>query len=340
MEPKTLIESSGRRTFMQSLACGGLALAMPRAVRSTPASKPLNGLFPIGSTPFTESDKLDLDCLAEQVKFVNRGGVHGLVWPQIASGWSTLSEDERLAGAEAILAAGKGGRGALVIGVQAKDGSVEQAIKYVKHAQQHGADAIISLPPKAADENALLEYYKQIGAANDLPLFVQSTGNFSVDAIVAMYKAVPTMRVVKDEAGNPLERVTALREKTGDKLAIFSGNGVRTMITEMELGFTGHCPTVGLSDVYQAAWDLWRQGKHNEAFDMFGRVLAFGSIPGSAAYVLVARGVFKETTKSRPTPGMESAGSGGSRGPQHLDENGKRMIREALGTYLKPYLRA
>jgi dihydrodipicolinate synthase/N-acetylneuraminate lyase len=327
-----------RREFLALLASSGLAAcaSVSSAGATEAGSKPLNGVFPIGQTPFTESDKLDLDCLVAQVRFVNRGRVHGFAWPQIASGWSMLSESERLAGAEAILATGKGQRTALVIGVQDKAGSIEQARKYAKHAEKNGADGIISLPPPGStDARTILEYYKQLGLATDLPLFVQTTGNLSVDDVIAMYKAIPTMRVVKDEAGNPLERVTPLIEKSGGKLAIFSGNGVRTMIEEMELGFAGHCPTTGMADLYQAAWDLWHENKHGEAFDMFGRVLAFGSIPGSGSYVLVARGVFKETTKYRPTPGMD-----GPKGPPHLDAAGKKLVHEALGTYLKPYLRA
>jgi hypothetical protein len=44
-------------------------------------AKPLRGLFPIGFTPFTAENKMDVDGLAAQVKFCNRGGVHGFVWP-------------------------------------------------------------------------------------------------------------------------------------------------------------------------------------------------------------------------------------------------------------------
>ena len=32
----------------------------------------MRGVFPIGQTPFTPADKLDLDCLANEVKFCNR----------------------------------------------------------------------------------------------------------------------------------------------------------------------------------------------------------------------------------------------------------------------------
>jgi dihydrodipicolinate synthase/N-acetylneuraminate lyase len=260
--------------------------------------------------------------------------VRGFVWPQIASGWSTLTEQERLDGAAALLAAGKGGRTAVVIGVQAIGGDMATSLRYAKHAAEHGADAIISLPPEKANDQAMLEYYKSIGAATPLPLIVQSQGDMSVDLIVEMFGQIPTMKCVKDEAGNPLARISQIQQATGNKLAVFAGNGVRTMIDEMRLGFSGYCPTTGLSDMYQATFDLWHGGKHKEAFDMFGRILAFDSIQGVSQYILVARGVFKETTTHRPTPGM------GNRQEGKLDEAQKQVIRDSLKEYLKPYLRA
>src|ERR1017187_10566944 len=213
-------QASGRREFLQTL--GGGALGLASAGRGYSAgTKPLRGVFPIGQTPVTESDKLDLECLQNEVKFCNRYKVHGFAWPQIASGWTTLSENERM----------------------------------------DGADSIISLPPEKADDKAMMEYYKTIGQSTDLPMIVQTQGDISVDIVVEMAKQIPTMKCVKDEAGNPLARVSQIRERTNDKLAVFSGNGVRSMIDEMRLGFSGHCPTTVLSDFYAAAFDLWHAGK-------------------------------------------------------------------------------
>jgi dihydrodipicolinate synthase/N-acetylneuraminate lyase len=332
----------GRREILRrfGLAAAVAAVANTKDAHGAPQGKPMRGLFPIGQTPCTPDNKLDLDCLAAEVKFCNRGGVHGFVWPQIASGWNSLSPKDRMDGAEAILGAGKGGKTALVIGVQT-EGEIDGAVEYAKHAQKHGADAIVSLPPGKGGADELLGYYKTIGKATDLPLFVQSTGDMSVDLIVRMFKEIPTMRVVKDEAGNPLQRVAEIRERTDAKLNVFSGNGVRTMITEMERGFSGHCPTTGLSDIYAQAFDLWHAGKKREGFDMFGRVLAFASIPNADSYVLTARGVFKEDTITRASATSGGAGGGraGGRAQAPLDEAAKREIREALNTYLKPYLK-
>lgn len=325
--------------MLLALGSAAVGFAIPKSsfaeAAGTAVQKPMRGLFPIGQTPFTEADKIDLECLANQVSFCNRGGVRGFAWPQIASGWSNLSKEERLSGAEALLAAGRGGRTAIVIGVQTKENDLAGSIEYAKHAAKYGADAIISLPPEG-DNAAVLEYYKAIGKATDLPLIVQTIGDkMPVDFVVEMYHAIPTMKVVKDEAGDPLKRISEIRKKTDDKLAVFAGNGVRVMIDELQLGFSGYCPVVPLSDVYEQVFELYEQGKHREAFDMFGRILAFTSLAHANQSLMVARGIFKESTKLRPAPGM------GANEKQAPPTEGEQMaIREALKTYLQPYLKA
>ncbi len=326
-----LSPAPGRRAFLRTLQRGALGLVLAGTVTAA-ERKTLRGVFPIGQTPVTPSDQLDLECLQNEVRFCNRYKVHGFAWPQIASGWNLLSENERLEGAEAILAAGKGGRTAIVIGVQDKSGNIDKAAAYARHAAKNGADAIISLPPEKAGDQEMIDYYKAIGKATDLPLVVQSQGDMSVDLIIEMFRQIPAMKAVKDEAGNPLARVTEIRERSNDSLAVFSGNGVRTMIDEMRLGFSGHCPTTVLADFYAAAFDLWHSGRQQEAFDMFGRILAFNSITGAQNYLMVVRGIFKETTKLR--------GGAGARRPVQLDERGRQAIRDGWERFMKPHLRA
>jgi 4-hydroxy-tetrahydrodipicolinate synthase len=323
-----------RRTLLKTLGSVAAGAAFSKfGMAASPAGKTFSGLFPIASTPFTPDNKLDLDCLNNEVKFCNRGGVPGLIWPQIASGWTSLSTEERFAGAESMIAAGKGGKTAIVIGVQTQNKDLSGAIAYAKHAAKNGADAICSLPPEG-DDAAIFDYYKAVGGATELPLFIQTIGDMPVDLVVRMFKEIPTVKVVKDEAGDPLTRVTDLRTKTDGKLAVFAGKGVRQMMDEMRLGFTGFCPVVGLADVFQEAWELYKAGKVRESYDMFGRIQAFSTIVNADRYVMVARGIFKEDTKSRPTPGM---GAGASQTP--LTDADKKAVREALDVYLKPYLR-
>ena len=109
------------------------------------------------------------------------------------------------------------------------------------------------------------------------------------------------------------------------------------MIDEMRLGFSGHCPTTVLADFYAAAFDLWHAGKKSEAFDMFGRIQAFNTITGAGGYLMVMRGIFKESTRTRP---MSGSGRSGQPTEAPLTEAAKQAVRDAWDQFMKPYLRA
>jgi 4-hydroxy-tetrahydrodipicolinate synthase len=315
-----------RREFFT--ACG--AVFVPWVAGSQAGRKPLRGIFPIAQTPFTGSDKLDVEALVKQLRFIDRGGVHGFVWPQLASEWSSLTEAERLQGAEALLSAGRKLRHAIVIGVQG--GSTRDAVRFARHAEKLGADAVISLPPANADRAELVAYYQEIGKATALPLFVQAVGDMSVAAILEMYRRTPTLRYVKDEAGQPLLRMGPLLKGSGGELKIFTGSHGRTLIDEMIRGSSGSMPAASFADLYAAAWDLWHQDKRREAADMFGRAsILIGEVGAygieSLKYILYLRGVFRTWRTREKEPASR------------LDETGKRVLGEIL-ELLKPWLRA
>ncbi len=337
-----------RREFLETagvLALGFSAAALlnPEAAEAdgimNPSSKPFRGLFPVAQTPFTPDNKLDLDCLVAEVKFCHLNRVPGLMWPLNASGWTNLTEKERMDGAEAILAAAKGGKTAVVIGVQAPGGDINAAVRFAKHAAQHGADGIISLPPGAPDgpvnEPAIWDYYKALGAATDLPLMIQSYGDMSVDLIVRLYEQIPMLKGVKDETtGSPIPRIPEFRKRTGNKFVVMAAHNCLQMIDELRAGFDGYVPIVTYADLLQTVFELWNAGKQQEAFALFGRIQAFQTIIGATQYLLTARGVFKETTIVRNASRVF--------GPDGVTpgEAQQRVIRESMKEFLGPYLRA
>lgn len=330
--------SLSRRRFVGALSAASLALAVPRLLEAAaPRTRRLAGLFPIGFTPVNDRGAIDYDGLAGQVAFCRRGGVHGIAWPQIASGWTTLSEVERMQGAEALTSAAKGGATSVVIGVQSKTADFAESERYAKQARALGADAIICIaPPGIAPGPDLVGYYEKLGKATDLPLFIQTGGDFSVDLVIELFEKVPTFRYVKDEAGEPLERVKELLARSANQLSVFSGKGVNTMITEMERGFAGHCPFVSFADLYAAAYDAYHAGNVRDAFDQFGRIEAVGTMYAqSDVNILVARGVFKPGTTTRMAPPAPGADTRTHRMPSDPEE-----IKRELDRYLKPYLRA
>lgn len=326
-----------RRTF---LGLSGAALCRFDC-DATPSGRALRGIFPIAQTPFTAKNELDIDALVRQLQFIDRGGVHGLVWPQLASEWSTLTEAERFQGAEALLTAGKRLRPAIVIGVQGPDAA--SAVRYAKHAAKAGADAVIALPPPGQQSpHEILAYYKDIGSATELPLFVQAVGSMSVDFIIQMWKSVPTLKFIKDEAGEPLMRVGPIRKASRDDIKVFTGGHGRTLIDEMFRGTSGTMPAASFADIYASVWNLWQSGKQKEAMDLFGKALLFITevqVYGieSLKYILQLRGVF--TTHHVRRASGEPPAASGLQTRAHLDDEGRQVLQKML-EYVRPWLRA
>lgn len=339
-------DATNRRRFLKSatalasaIVVGGFDHSSAAEIQKSPGGKPLAGVFPIGWTPCTADNKLDPNLMVAQQQFINRGKVAGIAWPQNASGWQTLSTQEWHDGADALLSVK--GKAAVVLGVQSVGFDTKQSVEYAKYAAAKGADAIISLTPPGASDDEIISYFKALSSASNLPMMAQAVDDVSVDTLVALSQAVPSLVAVKDEAGDPLQRWPTLKERTGGKLEDFSGAGGHTFFAEMEEGFLGTCPYVGLSDVLQRSFELYQSGKKREAYQAFGSFLAFDSLPRANEYVMIARGVFPEGATMRSNPPARAAGPApggrrGNRGP--ITDSEKAEIRLALSSYLKPYL--
>jgi 4-hydroxy-tetrahydrodipicolinate synthase len=323
-----------RRNFLKGMAATGiLALAAngaEAAIPKSPNGKPLAGVFPIGWTPCTPDNKLDTGAMVKQMEFLNRGKVAGMAWPQNASGWQTLTAKEWNDGAEAM--ASVKGASALVLGVQTTGFNIANSQVYARTAKRLNADGVISIVPEASDSD-IIKYFKALSDASGLPMMAQAIGKTSVDTLIALKKAVPTIVAIKDEAGDPLERAPGLLKRSGGQLQDFSGGGGMHFFPEMELGFTGTCPYVGLADVLQSCFNAYQAGRKRDAFNIFGAFLAFNAQPHANEYVMVARGVFAENAVMRSMPSTSPHRRGGP-----ITAAQKAEIRKLLATYLKPFL--
>jgi len=107
-------------------------------------------------------------------------------------------------------------------------------------------------------------------------------------------------------------------------------------------------PVASFADLYAQTWDLWHEGKRDEAMAMQGRTLLIltemlSHGPESMKYILYLRGVFRTyKVRTQQAPGFSSAAklAAGSDQPEaYLDEEGKQALKDTL-EYLKPYLKA
>ena len=312
------------------------ALAAAPGLRALAAdAAEFRGIYPIVATPYNDAGEVDLQTLAEEVRFLDRAGVHGIVWPQLASEYALLTFEERIAGAEAIVKASKGLRPKVVIGVQAAD--TASAVRYAEHAKSIGPDAIIALPPRKGrqtefDLDAVARYYAAVAEAGGLPMFMQAIGNMSVEFVARMVREIPNLHFVKDEAGHTLTRLTEFAELPGpDRPVGFTGGHGRTLVEEMARGSAGTMPAASWVDLYVKVWDLWHAGDRSDAIDMFSKALlliAKATAHGlpALAYVLHLRGVFPNWKVRTPSA-------------RKLDRHAREQI-EATLEFVRPYLTA
>ena len=298
-----------RRRWLATVgaATGAAALFSPPRLRAAEA-KPMRGAFIIMSTPYTEANEVDYEDLANQVDFLDRCGVHGLVWPQNSSEQRYLSKTERLRGFDVLAEAVEGRRPALVLGVQGAD--TPGMLEYARYAEALAPDGMIAIPPtEATTLGEFRGYYAALCAVTGRPIFFQTSGGApdvvpTVDFMVGMAGEFPNLAYVKEERDPVHERMLALKEHRPDPIkSIFGAAFGRQWLYEMRLGMDGVMTGGAMyADIYARLWELHVAGKQDELRDLFGRLLLMlnldRTIPGVRLYALQKRGIFK-TTKSR-----------------------------------------
>ena len=270
--------------------------------------KAMTGAFMILSTPYTGSNEVHHDDLAGQVDFVDRCGVHGVVWPQNSSEQRHLSRDERLQGFETIAKAARGRRQAVVFGVQADD--TKGMLEYARHAEALEPDGMIAIPPTTATSlSDFREYYEALASVTARPVFIQTSGAApevepTVDFIVELARDFPNLAYIKEERAPVHERMRGLAAHRPDPIKrIFGAAFGRSWLYEMRMGMDGVMTGGAMyADVYAQLWELHKAGRTEELRDLYGKLLLMlnldAIIPGVRLYVLKKRGIFS-TTKSR-----------------------------------------
>jgi 4-hydroxy-tetrahydrodipicolinate synthase len=307
-----------RREFVRR--AGAAALAIPllarrglmQALASPPvASKAFRGIFAILQTPFASNDQIDWEDLEREVSFCIRAGAHGLVWPQLAGEFYLLTEEERMHGAEIILSKAAGGRSAVVIGVQAP--IKELAVKFARHAEEKGADAVIALPPFLGNVSAEAtgDYYRALARAVKLPIFIQNSGGswgpaLSTSFVIQLAREFPQLGYIKEEVSPVAHRMEEY-VRSGVMRGIFSGNAGRDLLNELAHKSSGTMPACEFVDIDVQIYELAAAGKTDEARTLFAKLLPLINMEEAygmsfAKTVLVRRGVFK-TAKLRGVSG-------------------------------------
>jgi dihydrodipicolinate synthase/N-acetylneuraminate lyase len=300
-------------------------------------AEPWHGIFTIPITPFHADLSLDFPGLERVIDFCVAAGAHGVVYPVMASEFVSLDDAERRQAVECVLRR-VNGRVPVVVGITGVNASHSLAL--AAHAQEHGASALIAMPPvpSAMGAEDATAFYRRLDAAVRVPIFIQNAAAYGgtglpIDTVVALVRESRNIRYVKEEAPPSLHRIEQMaRVAEGQARGVFGGGGGLMLLEELERGAAGTMPACEWTDVLARVYEDWRAGRSDEARALFQRLLPsivmeshFGMAFAKA--VLVERGII--------ACGRTRVGS------RSLNDSDRAHIRAALDrlrdVLVKPY---
>ena len=266
------------------------------------------------ATPFNDDERPDLKSVVRLVDKARETGCNGVVTLGVTGEVARLTDKERSQVAGEVIGAANG----MPVTVGTTANGTSAAIDYSLEAQELGAAAVMISAPTMGKPNpdALLNHYRRIADAVDIPIVVQdypqTSGVHMAPAFIAqLAESIPAAQYLKLEDPPTPTKITAIRNLIGDKMAIFGGLGGVFLLDELARGsagaMTGFAYPEALVDIYRNM----AEGNRERAEEVFYRtlpLLLFEFQEGIGVAIrkqaLFHRGLIKSPKVRQPGPGI------------------------------------
>ena len=274
-----------------------------------------SGVIVIAPTPFLPDGAIDASSIDRMTDFFVASGVTGITV------LGQLGEAPKLEHAESVdvvkRVIKRAGALPIVVGVSAPGFAAMRAL--TQDAMDAGAAGVMIAPPNTLrTDDQIATYYRQASEAigYDVPFVIQDYPlTFSVQMTPAVIRRIvmdnTACVMLKHEDWPGLDKISTLRgyEKDGSMrhISILCGNNALFLDFEMERGAdganTGYCFPDMLVDVVR----LSKEGKRDEAHDLFDAhlpLIRYEQQPGPGLavrkYVMMKRGILSHDTLRKP----------------------------------------
>lgn len=203
-------------------------------------------------------------------EYLIQAGVHGLFAFGTTGEWPHLSEEERMAGAEALVSAA-GGRVRVVLHTGAN--TTEAAARLSCHARSAGADAVGIISPAyyPLSEQALFEHFTAVaGEVRGFPVFVYNIPSLTRNdlppsLLLRIARRADNLVGLKYSSEN-LVRFREYRRVMGSSFALFIGSDSLALAALHE-GADGIVSgnSSAVPELLVRLWGQFRDGRHREA---------------------------------------------------------------------------
>lgn len=244
------------------------------------------GVLPAITTPFAADGRIDHTFLADHAHALIDAGCTAIVPLGSLGEAATLSFDEKLEILKTLVKALEG-RAPVVPGIAAL--STDEAVRLAKAAKEIGVGGLMVLPPYvySSDWREMGAHARAVIAATDLPTILYNNPvayktDFSPAQIAELATEFPNLQAVKESSAD-VRRFAAIRELTGDRLALLVGMD-DAIVEGLSMGAVGWI--AGLVNAYPKEsvrlFELARDGGYpaaKELYDWFLPLLRLDTVP-------------------------------------------------------------
>lgn len=270
-----------------------------------------SGVLPVLQTPYTADGSIDHPTVRKEIDWVIANGADGVVIAMVSE-VVRLTETERAELLETTVDACRG-RASVTTSVGAE--SIPAMLNLCRQAESIGADAVMAIPPSLTAQSAagIVDYYRALLDATDLPVIVQDASSYLGNAIpvnvLAKLFAEAQGRIGFKPEAQPLAANHAeLMRLTGNAAPVYEGTAGIGLWGGFRRGLIGTMPGSEVVWAIRKIWDLLHTGRATDALRLHGTLCALVSLMHSLdSYLaiekrlLVEQGVFDNTLVRQPS---------------------------------------
>ncbi|WP_422013358.1 dihydrodipicolinate synthase family protein [Reyranella sp.] len=235
------------------------------------------GVYIIAATPFTDEGAVDLQSVDSLTDFYLGCGVHGFTLLGMMGEAHKLTAEESISVVNRVIGRAQGRQ--VIVGVS--HAGLENVRRLSHEAMMAGAAGVMVAPsPGLKGDEGLYNYYAQVFQAlgPHIPVvyqdYPQTTGVYlPVSVFERLVDDFPQLVMLKHEDAPGLAKLTKVREgekKPGRRrVSILVGNGGLYYPQEMRRGADGAMTGFAWPEMLVQVYDLFAQGKAEEAEDLF-----------------------------------------------------------------------
>ncbi|MEH6725491.1 MAG: dihydrodipicolinate synthase family protein [Hyphomicrobiales bacterium] len=280
-------------------------------------SAALKGILPVLPTPFDDVGGVDEAATKALVQFAVEAGVSGVVFPGFASEVETLTTAERTALLK-IVAENALGHVDVVAGASAK--TPADVIEHGKAAAALGIHYLMIQTPKeiGSDIGPVQAFLLEVAEAlPEAQIILQNApaprgSDLTPDTIIKLACAIPQIAYVKEEtlpAGPAISYI--LENRPASLQGVIGGGGARYILDEYTRGACAAMPAIEIADLHVALDQAWRDGRRQEARDIYVKTLPLLALQAVyrmrlTKFTMMQRGILHNAEVRAPTPEVDA----------------------------------